>query len=109
MLLVKRLLGAVSAEAINVATHEQPRFVNGVAKRIAGVAENNQIARLAHKSGEVTDRAFDDDIDALHGDAASRRGVAVNYQKAAVPVAPAPCEASPFTWTRPEIMFSATP
>ena len=25
------------------------------------------------------------------------------------PVAPAPCEASPFTWTRPDIMFSATP
>ena len=67
----------------DLAAHEQPRLVDRIAERIAGVAEHHEIAGLRHEGRHVADRALHDDVDALHRDAAARRGVAVDDQQAA--------------------------
>jgi hypothetical protein len=82
---IERLLDAVGAEAADRAAHEQTRFVDRITERVTGIAEHNQIARLPHESGQVTYRTFDYDIDALHRNAASRRGVAIDDEKNAMP------------------------
>ena len=54
-----------------------------IAERIAGIAEHDEIAGLRHEGRHVADRALHDDVDALHRDAAARRGVALDDQQAA--------------------------
>jgi hypothetical protein len=50
---------------------------------VAGIPENYQIASLRHECREMPDRSLHDDVDALHGDAAARRGIAIDHQQAA--------------------------
>jgi uncharacterized protein YqfA (UPF0365 family) len=38
---------------------------------------------LRHESRQMADRAFDDDVDAFHGNAAARRRIAVDHERAA--------------------------
>jgi hypothetical protein len=71
--------------------------------------QHHQIARLRHEGRHVADVAMHDDVDALHRDAAARRGIALDDQQPAAPVAPAYWLASPSMMTVPDIMFSATP
>ena len=65
------LLDAVGAKACDLALHIEPRFINGIAQRIAGIAADNQIAALRHEGRHVADRAAHHDIDALHRNAAA--------------------------------------
>ena len=67
------------------AAHVDARLVDRVAERVAGVAAARRGApRLRHERAHVADRAADDDVDALHRDAAARDGVAVHDEQAAV-------------------------
>src|SRR5262249_41253028 len=73
------------AEALDVAAHEETRLVDRVAERIARVAEHDEIASLRHERAKMADRALYHDVDAFHGDAAARRGVAVDAERPATP------------------------
>ena len=84
VLVAHLLLDAVGAEPGDRAAHVEPRLVDRVAERIAGVAADDEAARLRHERAQVPDRAADDDVDALHRDAAARRGVAVDDEQPAV-------------------------
>ena len=92
------------------AADKEPRLVDRIAERFAGVAKHHQIAGLRHEGRHMADRSLDDDIDALHRNAAAR---AERCRRSPAspprPVAPAAWLASPFTWTSPDIMFSAMP
>ena len=50
----------------------------------AGIAQNDQVAGLRHEGRHVADGAVDDDVDALHRDAAAGGGVAVDDQQPAM-------------------------
>ncbi|MPM07837.1 hypothetical protein SDC9_54146 [bioreactor metagenome] len=78
------LLDAIGTERFDRAAHEEPRLVEAVAKRLAGIAQHHQIARLRHEGRHVPDIAEDHNVDALHRDAAAARRVALDHQKPAM-------------------------
>src|SRR5882724_2543477 len=78
-----RFFDAVRAQAFDVAAHEYRCFIDGVAERVAGVAEYDQASCLRHEGAHGADRAFHQNIDALHRNAAARGGVAVDDQEPA--------------------------
>ncbi|MGO7867449.1 hypothetical protein ACC676_38825, partial [Rhizobium ruizarguesonis] len=63
--------------------HEELRLVELIPKRIAGIAEHHEVAVLAHEGGHVAYIAMNDDVDALHRDAAARRRIALDDKEAA--------------------------
>jgi len=79
------LLDAVGAEALGRAADVEARLVDGIAERLAGVTEHDERSGLRHEGRHVADRALHDDIDALHRNAAARRGVTVDDQQPATP------------------------
>src|SRR6266851_4402169 len=80
MLVLELFLDAVGAQTLYFAAHEEPRLVNGIAERLAGITEDNQRAGLRHEGAHMTDRASDHDISALERDAATRGCAAVDDQ-----------------------------
>ena len=64
MLIAKRLLDAIGAEAVHRAAHEEARLVERVAERVAGIAEHHEGSGLRHEGRHMPDRAFDHDVDA---------------------------------------------
>ncbi len=78
------LLNAVSTEAVRFAFHVEPRFIDRVTQRFASITTDYEVAALCHESRHVTDRAADDNIDALHGNPAARGRIAINHQQTAI-------------------------
>src|SRR4029453_2680464 len=85
MLIPHRLLDAIGTEALDRPAHEEPRLVERIAKRIPRIAEHNEIAGLGHECAHMANRAPHHDFDALHRDAATRRGIAVDAEQSAAP------------------------
>ena len=83
VLVAHLLLDAVGARARHRPADVQPRLVERVAERLAGVAAHHQAALLGHERAHVADRAADDDVGALERDPAPRRRVAVDHEQAA--------------------------
>ena len=77
--LVAAALARKAIERRNLAAHVQARFVQRVAKAVACVAADDQPPLLRHERAHVSDRAADHDVDALHRDAATPRGVAADH------------------------------
>ena len=71
MFLPHVLFDAIRAQRLDRTAHEQPRLVEAVAKRVAGIAQHDQVAFLRHEGGHVADIAMHHDVDALHRDAAA--------------------------------------
>ena len=78
MLVAHLLLDAVGAEPGDRAADVEPRLVQRVAERLAGVAAHDEAAPLGHERAHVADRSADDDVGALQRDRRSaprrRRG-----------------------------------
>src|SRR5271155_4712398 len=70
------LLDAVGAQAGDGAGDKNLGLVERVAEIVAGVAADDQPAGLAHERAHVPDRTANDDVDALHRNAAAGTGVA---------------------------------
>src|SRR3989442_11636398 len=79
-----RFLVRVRAEGLDFAADVDHRLVQGIAKRIACVAADDDAARLRHEGRVIADAAADDDIDALHGDAAAQGSIPVNDEQPAM-------------------------
>ncbi len=84
MLVAHNLDHAIRAQAGDRAAHIKMRLIDGIAERLARIAQHRQGARLRHEGGHVADRAFDDDIDALHRNAAPCAGVAIDHKRSAM-------------------------
>ena len=80
-----RLFVGIGAERLDPARGRRspPRTANRRARRRR--RRKRPAAGLRHERREVADAAADDDVDALHRDAAAQRGIAVDHQQAAVP------------------------
>jgi hypothetical protein len=85
VLLAQLLLDAIRAQLGDLSTDVDARLVDRVAQGLARVAANDQAAGLGHEPAQVTDRPANHDVDALHGDTAARRRVAVNDEQASAP------------------------
>jgi len=81
VLVAKRLLDAVGAEAVHLAAHEEARLVQRVAERVAGIAKHDERPGLGHERRHMSDRALDHDVDASGRDAAAARGIAIDHEQ----------------------------
>src|SRR5262249_55972977 len=77
-------LHAVGAQTLDAALDVEPGLVKGVAEAGAGIAAHNEAAGLRHERAHMADRATDDDVDSLHGDAATGARVALDHEQAAM-------------------------
>ena len=59
------------------------RLVDRVADCVASIAADHEAAALRHERGHVSDRAADDDVEALERDATACAGVAAHDEQAA--------------------------
>src|SRR5262249_33252395 len=78
------LLDAISAQALDLALHVEPRLIERVAEVGAGIAAHHQAAGLRHEGAHGADAATNHDVDALHGNAASGAAIALAHDQAAL-------------------------
>src|SRR5215472_10269947 len=84
MMIGHLLLDAIGAQALDPPLNIDLRLVDRITQALAGIAAHDQATGLGHEGAEVADRPTDHDIHPLHGDAATRRSVALDDQEAAV-------------------------
>src|SRR5207247_2270669 len=79
-----RLLARIGPQAVQAAADIDYRLVERVAQPGTGVAADDQPARLGHEGRDVPDAAADDNVAALHRDAAAAGCVPLDHHQPAV-------------------------
>ncbi len=79
------LLGdAIGAKGCDIAPDVDACLVDRVSERLAGIAANDEPARLGHERAHVSDVAANHNVDPLHRNTAPRSGFALDHQQPAV-------------------------